>query len=155
MQINLDKTVSSIMQGIDTGIVEGERPPVIVATADETAERAERWFSRYDVHHLPVVESLKNPVLCGIVSTVDLVHYHSKHPNATLGDVPLSEVMVKEPEKIAPHTTLHDAFLILASASYQSLPVVDATGHCVGIVTTRDLVRFIAEQLGPSEAQAD
>jgi len=144
MPIEHDKTVEQIMSGLETDLLKGEHP-VIVATPDDELEKAIRWFTRFDVHHLPVVNSLEDRTLLGIVSTVDALAYVAKHGTAKGATV--GQVMVREPDRIAPSTTIAHATQILAEATYQSLPVVDAQGHCVGIVTVRDLVKYFASRI--------
>lgn len=107
------------------------------------------WFTRFDVHHLPVVDSLENRVLLGIVSTVDALAYVAKHDTASGATV--GDIMVKEPDRIAPSTTIAHATQVLAKATYQSLPVVDADGRCVGIVTVRDLVKYFATRIDAAQ----
>jgi CBS domain-containing protein len=144
MPIEHDKTVEQIMSGLETDLLKGEHP-VIVATPDDGLDKAISWFTRFDVHHLPVVNSLEDRALLGIVSTVDALAYLAKH--GTAKGVTVGQVMVREPDRIAPSTTIAHATQILAEATYQSLPVVDAEGRCVGIVTVRDLVKYFASRI--------
>ncbi|HEY3234343.1 MAG TPA: CBS domain-containing protein [Polyangiaceae bacterium] len=146
MKIQVDRTVEHIMQGLALSVLEGGHP-IIVATADDSLKKADDWFIRHDVHHLPVVDALESRKLIGIVSTTDLLTYYRAHPGANLAEVSVGQVMTREPETIAPHTTIADAAEILAGAKYHSLPVVDSTGRCVGIVTTRDIIKYVAEQV--------
>lgn len=134
------------MQGIDTKMLHGDRP-VIVAVPDDPLRKAADWFYRHGVHHLPVVSSLEDRKLVGILSTLDIVRYCAEHARADLDATPISAAMATAPESIAPHTTVRAAIDVLATAPYQSLPVIDAAGHCVGIVTVRDLIRAVAEDL--------
>ena len=148
MPIEHDKTVAQIMSGIETDLLRGEHP-VIVATPEDDLDKAISWFTRFDVHHLPVVNSLEDRALIGIVSTVDALAYVAKHgrtKGATVG-----QVMVRDPDRIAPSTTIAHATQILAEATYQSLPVVDAQGHVVGIVTVRDLVKYFASRINQAQ----
>jgi len=143
-------TVQQVMGGIQTDLLSGEHP-VIVATPKDSLERAIEWFGRFDVHHLPVVDSLENRALMGIVSTVDVLAYLAKHSDrseATIGDV-----MVRDPETIAPSTTLAHATQLLAKATFRCLPVVDANHRCVGIVTVRDLVKYFAERIAAAQGK--
>jgi CBS domain-containing protein len=93
------------------------------------------------------VSSLEDRKLVGILSTLDIVRYCAEHARADLDTTPISAAMATAPESIAPHTTVRSAIEVLAAAPYQSLPVIDAAGHCVGIVTVRDLIRAVAEDL--------
>jgi CBS domain-containing protein len=134
------------MQGIETHLLKGERP-VIVAVPDDPLRKAADWFSHYHVHHLPVVSSLEERSLVGILSTLDIARYCAVNARANLDEVPISAAMVAAPETIAPHTTLRSVIEVFAAAQYQCLPVIDAAGHCVGIITVRDVIQAIAQDL--------
>jgi CBS domain-containing protein len=146
MTIRVDRTVQSLMQGLQTKVLPGQRP-VIVATPDDPLSKAEEFFASYRVHHLPVVRGLEEPVLVGIVSTLDLVNYYAKHKSAGHAESKISDVMVEAPQTIAPHTTIKAVIQVFGQANFQSLPVVDASGHCVGIVTPRDILEALAQDL--------
>ena len=144
MPVDPHLTVEQFMGGLETDLLKGHHP-VVVATPDDSLDKAINWFTKFDVHHLPVVNSMDDKTLLGIVSTVDALAYVNKHgtaKGATVGDV-----MAKDPDRIAPSTTVAHATQVLADATYQSLPVVDAQGHCVGIVTVRDLVKYFAARI--------
>lgn len=151
MPIEYDRTVEQIMSGLETDLLRGEHP-VVVATPEDDLEKAISWFTRFDVHHLPVVNSLDDRALIGIVSTVDALAYLAKH--GTSQGATVGQVMVRDPDRIAPSTTIAHATQILAEATYQSLPVVDAEGHCVGIVTVRDLVKYFASRINQAQHKA-
>ncbi len=150
MPIDPHRTVEQIMSGLETDLLEGERP-VVVATPDDPLEKAISWFTRFDVHHLPVVTSLEDRTLLGIVSTVDALAFLAR--NGRSSDAKVADVMVKDPDRIAPSTTIAHATQVLADANYQSLPVVDASGHCVGIVTVRDLVKYFASRINEAQGK--
>ena len=144
MPIDPRHTVEQVMDGIQTDLLSGDHP-IIVATPNDSLEQAIEWFTRFDVHHLPVVDSLENRALMGIVSTVDVLAYVAKHSDHA--EAKIAEVMVRDPNTIAPSTTLAHATQVLAKATYQCLPVVDAHHRCVGIVTVRDLVKYFASRI--------
>jgi CBS domain-containing protein len=148
MKIDFETTVSEIMQGIETDATDGN-PHVVVALPNYPLSRAQEWFARYDVHHLPIVEDLDSQVVVGMISTVDIVHFYANNPGADLSKVPIGEIMVKNPDTITPDTSIREANHMLARANYQSLPVVNRQGASVGIVTTRDIVAFVDSQLYP------
>ena len=144
MPVDPHLTVEQFMGGLETDLLKGQHP-VVVATPDDPLEKAIGWFTKFDVHHLPVVNSLEDKTLLGIVSTVDALAYVAKHGSAD--GATIGQVMAKEPDRIAPSTTIAHATQVLAEATYQSLPVVDSNGHCVGIVTVRDLVKYFASRI--------
>jgi len=54
------------------------------------------------------------------------------------------EVMEDSPPTISPDATLEDVATLMHERNVNSVPVVDADGRVVGIVTRADIVRFIA-----------
>ena len=148
MPIDPDHTVEQVMGGIQTDLLSGEHP-VIVATPNDSLEQAIEWFTRFDVHHLPVVDSVENRALMGIVSTVDVLAFVAQNPERSQAKI--AHVMVRDPHTIAPSTTLAHATQVLAKATYQCLPVVDANHRCVGIITVRDLVKYFASRIDSAQ----
>jgi CBS domain-containing protein len=53
----------------------------------------------------------------------------------------VSDVMTRRPEVIGPSTTLAEAEGIFASHNFNGLPVVDARGNLLGMLTKLDLLR--------------
>ena len=107
-------------------------------------------FEKNDVHHIPVVDGEN---LIGIITWNDFMRI-------TFGDLPdqdvrnidaildhtyqLEDVMRKSPVTISKDGTIAEAAEILATGQFHSLPVVDDT-KLIGIVTSSDLIRYLAE----------
>jgi CBS domain-containing protein len=82
--------------------------------------------------------------LQGIFTERDLlrrVAVPGRDPKAT----PLSEVMTREPESLGPDTLIAYAINRLHNASYRTIPLVDAQGRPIGIMTVNDIVQWLAE----------
>ncbi|MCB9508116.1 MAG: CBS domain-containing protein [Myxococcales bacterium] len=88
------------------------------------------------IHHLVVEDS---GVLVGIVSALDVLRVA---PEAR-GETPVSDVMAADVQTIPMTATIRDTLDRFAAASFSALPVVDATGKVVGIVTTTDLEQLL------------
>ncbi len=52
----------------------------------------------------------------------------------------VAEIMTQEPITVKAETPLHDAIKILAEKRIGGLPVVDDTGHLIGIISETDLM---------------
>ena len=102
-------------------------------------------------HHLPVLDGAR---LVGIVSSVDFMKASlavwgtdERTIDALLdSQLRLASLMRPEPRTIRETATIRDAAQALAHGEYHSLPVVDADGGLVGIVTSTDLIRYLLEQ---------
>lgn len=64
----------------------------------------------------------------------------------------VADVMSRRMTTIGANETLCQAAVQLAGHHVSGAPVVDETGHCVGVLTSNDFVRHIAEQ-AEGEAQ--
>lgn len=60
---------------------------------------------------------------------------------------PVSEFMTPQPQVQPPETTIAYALNLMSLGGYRHLPVVDASGQPVGVVSVRDIVDFIVETM--------
>lgn len=124
-----DKSVTRIMSS----------PPVSVEPATPI-NTIRQLMARHGIHHLPVVADGR---LAGILSAADLKHADAA---ATAADL-----MQPDPIPVAATATIHEAASVLAAGMFHSLPVVDASGAVVGMVTATDLIKALLQQVSVSE----
>ena len=86
------------------------------------------------------------PHVCEMVPTgtitvedVDIVKYTHREPRPVPPDL-VGDVMTREVVTVHPETPLGEVVRMLLDRDFRALPVVDAQGILVGIVTNRDLV---------------
>ena len=97
--------------------------------------------------------------LVGLVTHRDLLRAQARLPRGR--SVSASEVMTREVETVSPETSVRQAIIRLLDDRFGCLPVVDARGKLVGILTESDIVRFAGrllgerEQLRPGDAHAE
>ncbi len=60
---------------------------------------------------------------------------------------PVSEVMTAEPLSVSSEATVADALRVMDEGTFRHLPIVDARGAAVGIVSIRDLLTYVAEKV--------
>jgi CBS domain-containing protein len=140
MRVNTSDTVDTIMQGLP---VTGSDEKVIVACPDDSVAEACLLFLRFNLHHLPVIASRDDETVIGIVSTVDVMRFQADAPTSDPKSTPLRRIMTTSPVTIRPDATIKHAVELLATATYQALPVVNGNGRILGIVTTRDIVCYL------------
>jgi CBS domain-containing protein len=83
-------------------------------------------------------------VLQGIFTERDLlrrVAVPGRDPQTT----PLGEVMTRDPEALGPDSLIAYAINRLHNASYRTIPLIDAQGRPIGVVTVNDIVQWLAE----------
>lgn len=86
------------------------------------------------IRHLPVVESRR---LVGIVSERDLI---GANPSARV-----SEIMKKKVYVVSSKTAVSDVAAEMANNKIGSAVIVDPHNHVIGIFTTTDALRILAE----------
>lgn len=113
---------------------------VVTLEADNALLDVDDLLRRHHIRHLPVVQGGK---LVGLVSHRDLIRALARQA-ADKGMRPFSvkEVMTREVETVAPETTAREAIDKLLDNRFGCLPVVDAQGELVGIVTESDFLRL-------------
>ncbi len=118
------------------------RTPVETIGPDETVRAAARRLAERAIGSLVVCEG-DEPV--GIVTDVDVTGLVAAggDPEAT----PVAEIMTSPLVTTTADATIEAAASTLRAKNIKRLPVVDATGELVGIVTNTDLANFLPHLL--------
>ncbi len=101
----------------------------------DAAERLRRW----GVTGAPVTETAANERLVGVISTGD-VERAAREGRLAL---PIASCMTHDPITVSPELPLVAAIDRMARRNVGRLPVVDAAGALVGIVSRSDALRFL------------
>jgi CBS domain-containing protein len=113
---------------------------VTVRETDDLA-LAESLLKLGGIRHLPVVRERK---LVGILTQRDVLR-SGQWGKPAARELPVSEVMTREPTSVQPTTGLAQAARLMLERKYGCLPVCDDDGTLVGLVTEADFVRFAAD----------
>ncbi len=124
--------------------------PVTVHHGDAVS-KVRQLFHEHRIHHLPVVNGDQ---LIGMISWTDLMRVmlddktFAQDPRAVDAALDhlyrIEDLMEASPLSISANSSVRDACEALAKADFHALPVVDGT-NLVGIVTSKDLIRFLLE----------
>jgi CBS domain-containing protein len=109
---------------------------VVSVTPRETVDEAARLLQFHDVSGLPVCDDGRHVV--GVVSEADLIG----KSGVTVGDV-----MTTPAETVLETTGLEQVAEQLTQHRIRRLPVVDASGNLVGVVSRRDVLRWAASRV--------
>lgn len=118
---------------------------VVYMLEEENLERIATGMERFKFRHLPVVDAGK---LVGIVSQRDYLRasvsdldpdFELKNTNLKR-NIFVAEIMTREVVSVRPDTPLLEAATLLREHKFGSLPVTEADGTLVGIVTDYDFV---------------
>jgi predicted transcriptional regulator len=115
---------------------------VVSVTPHESVDEAARLLTFHDVSGLPVCDG---PRLVGVVSEADLIG----KSGATV-----REVMTSPAVTVSETTGLEQVAEKLTRQRIRRLPVVDANGDLVGVVSRRDVLRWAASRVSDASRQS-
>ena len=118
------------------------RSPLTVAPAATLRQAIEIMRE----HHVGCVLVAENDRLIGILTERDLL---LKLEGADLGR-PVSDLMTADPETLSPDDPIAWALNRMSVGGYRHVPLVDAAGRPVGILSVKDIVHYIVA-LFPNE----
>jgi CBS domain-containing protein len=119
-----------------------------VASGRTTVNEALDLMEQFKIRHLPVVDNGK---VVGIVSDRDLKKAELLTDAMTLV---VSDYMVPHPYTVRVGTPLSIAAREMARKKYGSAIVINALGAVVGIFTTTDALRILADLLSSESSEA-
>lgn len=99
-----------------------------------------RIVAENQIHHVPVADGQR---LAGIISTTDIIRLNITVSNAD--EWTIERVMKKNLVTIELHDSVRKAAQLLSDGIFHSLPVINKDRHLVGIITSTDLIRYLAK----------
>lgn len=122
------------------------RSPVYIIEKNEPIQRARNLMFKYDVGRLPVMDGGK---LVGIVTKYDisnrLCQAAPEWRRRPIDLVPIQLVMTENPITIYPDATMAQAAVLMKENEFSGLPV-EKDGSIVGMVSSRDMLKYFSEQ---------
>lgn len=122
---------------------------VITAGFDDDLQRVRDLFTKFRFRHLPVVDDEGR--LAGIISDRDMLANVSPFAG-TINERAVDanslrrkahQIMTRHPMTMGPKDKAEQAVLLMLHQRISSLPVVDSQARVLGIVTMRDLMRWL------------
>lgn len=106
-------------------------------TPENFVLEADGLMRKYRISGVPIVETLENRKFCGIITNRD-IRFVEDHT------VEIGKVMTKENLITAPEgTSLEKAEEILQQNKIEKLPLVNAEGQLVGLITIKDIEKVV------------
>lgn len=116
---------------------------VDLATREESIQVAAHRMHARKVGTLVVVNQQKQPI--GIITdrdmTVKVLAQGKDGTQTTVGDV-----MTPCPKTVREQTSLEDALVCMRATPCRRLPVTDATGTLIGVLSLDDILELLAEE---------
>lgn len=131
-------------------------PDPVTARPDDTLADALRLTREHRVRHLPIV--LQDGALAGIVSDRDIrlampspLTVADAERKSFLERTSIAAVMSREVVTVLPRDTIEDAAKSLYMHRIGAVPVVEASGRLVGILSETDILHAFVQILGGAE----
>jgi CBS domain-containing protein len=120
--------------------------PIYVIEKNEPIQRARNLMFKYGVGRLPVMDDGK---LVGIVTKYDITNRLNQAApewrRRPIDKVPIQVVMTETPITIYPDATMTQAAELMVENGISGLPV-ERDGEIAGMITSRDMIRYFADQ---------
>jgi acetoin utilization protein AcuB len=128
---------------------------VVTVKLDDPLSAVKEIFEAQHFHHVLVVEHGK---LLGVVSDRDLLKALSPrlgtlaetNKDAATLNKRVHQIMTRKPVTLRPEATILDAVRVFKTHRISCIPLVDEEERPVGILSWRDLLAAMAEQLHPA-----
>lgn len=105
---------------------------------DDTLNAAANVMWEHDCGIVPVVDA--DGRLVGVVTDRDVCMTAFFH-GSTLADLPVSQVMARDLHTLPPEASIHDALELMREMQVRRVPVVDAKGAPIGMLSLADVAR--------------
>lgn len=130
---------------------------VVTLTPDRSMMKASKLMKDHDISRLPIVDESGN--LVGIVSDRDIKEASPSKATTLdmhelyylLSDIKLKDIMTRKPISIREDETVEKAAVLMMENNIGGMPVVNAEGKLVGIVTVTDVFKVLIQITGVME----
>lgn len=112
-------------------------PDPACCTPDQPIREAARMMQDCDCGCIPVVSDTGTRRLVGVITDRDIAVRATAQGRGP--DTPVGEIMTREPRCCSPEDSVDDVEEIMADEQVRRVPVVDAQGCCVGMISQADL----------------
>ena len=118
-------------------VLEGKSAPIATIEADETVLDALKVLAERGIGAVLV---MREGALAGIFSERDYARRVVLQGKSSAG-TPVSDVMTSRLTTVAPTTTVEEAMQLMTDRRIRHLPVLDAAGTLIGVVSIGDMVK--------------
>ncbi len=116
--------------------------PAVTIRSDADYKQGLKLMQDHGMHHVPVLDA--SDKLTGIVAERDLLIAALRYLQAS---VEVAEVMHRDVVTATADMPLTEAASLMSQRNIGGLPVVDGSGHVVGVITETDIFKAFVELL--------
>ena len=132
-------------------------PKPVCLFPDATIGEALELMETRRFRHMPIID--QDRMLVGLISQRDILRLawptgNKSQAQRLTQSALVVDVMTRKVDTIDPDAPVHEAARYMLRTKRDSMPVVDETGHLIGIVTAADFLREVVRQ-SPSHGQPD
>ncbi|WP_347273882.1 CBS domain-containing protein [Candidatus Kuenenia sp.] len=123
---------------------------VLTVSIDQKLSTVRKMMAENPIHHIPVVNDRK---LVGLISATDMLKLNIASAETSTKSIDelidqqytIEQVMQKNLVTINIRDSMRKAAHILSNGLFHSLPVIDDDRSLIGIITSTDLIRYLAK----------
>ncbi|MBM4053602.1 MAG: CBS domain-containing protein [Planctomycetes bacterium] len=123
---------------------------LLTVTIDQKLSVVRKLMAENQIHHIPVVNDRK---LTGLISATDMLKLNiasAETNNKSIDELidqqyTVEQVMQKNLVTINIKDSVRKAAYLLSNGLFHSLPVIDDDRNLIGIITSTDLIRYLAK----------
>jgi CBS domain-containing protein len=125
---------------LETDTVEQASPsPAVCAAPEESVRGVLRILREGRTGSVMICRDEK---LLGLCTERDLVRYLAAEGNLS---APISTIMVRDPVALQPQDSLATAIALMAERGFRQLPLVDAAGRILGVVSATGILHYLVQ----------
>jgi CBS domain-containing protein len=113
-------------------------------TPETRAEDVARLMREHDCGVIPVVESEGSKTLVGVVTDRDIALRAVGRGRGP--DTPVRDLMTPEPRACTAETDVQEVETVMKREQVRRVPIIDAGGHLIGIISQADLARKLGNE---------
>lgn len=123
---------------------------VLTVSIDQKLSTVRKMMAENQIHHIPVVNDRK---LAGLISATDMLKLNIASAEMNTKSIDelidqqytIAQVMQKNLVTINIRDSMRKSAHILSNGLFHSLPVIDDDRNLIGIITSTDLIRYLAK----------
>jgi CBS domain-containing protein len=108
-------------------------------TPEDPAQKAAELMSQHDCGAIPVVDNEDSRQLCGMITDRDIAIRGVARGRGA--EAKVEELMTRDPECCGADSDIEEVERIMSERQVRRVPIIDAGGQLVGIISQADLAR--------------